>query len=142
MTPDGRQKLRVLLTRHESYRQFPYVDITGHITVGIGRNLSDRGISTTEAFELLDDDIIYFSDKLNHVLPWFSKLNEPRQIALIDMCFNLGVQGMLNFHEMIIALQNGDFDKASDEMLNSKWAAQVGERATCLSSIIKTGSLS
>ena len=55
----------------------------------------------TEAFYLLDDDVIYFSNKLNHYLSFFSELEENRQIALIDMCFNLGVQGLLNFKQML-----------------------------------------
>lgn len=141
MTPEGKQKLKHLLVSHESFRQFPYTDITGHLTVGIGRNLSDRGISTTEAFYLLDDDILYFSSKLAHFLSFFHDLSENRQIALIDMCFNLGVQGFLNFKEMIAALESHDYDRAADEMLNSKWHDQVGERATCLANIIRTGEI-
>lgn len=141
MTPEGKQKLKTLLVTHEKYRQFPYTDVTGHLTVGIGRNLSDRGISTTEAFYLLDDDIIYFTAKLNHFLSCFSDLSENRQIALIDMCFNLGVQGFLNFKEMISALESHDYIRAHDEMLKSKWAEQVGERATTLANIILTGEL-
>jgi lysozyme len=141
MTPEARQKLKGLLTQHESYRQFPYSDTTGHITVGIGRNLTDRGISTTEAFYLLDDDITYFFNKLNHFLPWFIKLNENRQIALVDMCFNVGVQGFLNFRKMLLALEGGDYALAADEMLDSEWRQQVGERATRLANIIRTGEL-
>ncbi len=141
MTPEARQKLKALLVQHESYRQFPYTDTTGHLTVGIGRNLSDRGISTTEAFYLLDDDILYFTAKLQHFLPFYFQLNEARQIALCDMCFNLGVQGLLNFKNMILALESHDYERAAQEMLNSKWAEQVGERATTLANIIKTGEL-
>lgn len=141
MTPEGKQKLKHLLISHENYKQFPYTDTTGHLTVGIGRNLSDRGISTTEAFYLLDDDILYFSSKLAHYLPFFIELSENRQIALIDMCFNLGVQGFLNFKNMIAALASHDYDRAANEMLNSKWAEQVGDRATCLANIIRTGEI-
>jgi lysozyme len=141
MTPEIRQKLKNLLVQHESYRQFPYSDTTGHLTIGIGRNLTDRGVSTTEAFALLDEDIVYFTSKLNHYLPFFADLSENRQIALVDMCFNLGVQGFLAFEEMIAALKAGDYEKAADEMLNSKWSEQVGERATCLAAIIRTGNI-
>jgi lysozyme len=141
MTPEGKQKLKNLLVQHESYRQFPYTDTTGHLTIGIGRNLSSNGISITEALYLLDDDVIYFMGKLSHFLPFFSKLDECRQIALIDMCFNLGIQGFLNFKEMISALQTGKYNDAADAMLESLWAKQVGERATCLSNIIRTGTI-
>lgn len=141
MTPEGKQKLKALLVQHESYKQFVYTDSTGHLTVGIGRNLSDRGVSTTEAFYLLDDDILYFTGKLNHFLPFFTKLSESRQIALVDMCFNLGIQGLLNFGKMISALEHGDYEDAAREMLDSKWAQQVGERATTLANIMRTGEL-
>lgn len=141
MTPEGKLKIKNLLVQHESFRQFPYADVTGHLTIGIGRNLDDRGISTTEAFYLLDDDIMYFSTKLAHFLQCFTQLDENRQIALIDMAFNLGIQGILNFKEMISALDSHDYERASEEIINSKWYKQVGERATCISNIIKTGNI-
>lgn len=141
MTPEGKQKLKQLLVSHEKYMQFPYVDTTGHLTVGFGRNLSDRGISATEALYLLDEDIIYFTGKLTHFLKFFPQLDENRQIALIDMCFNVGVQGFLNFTHMILALEAHDYQRAAKEMLESKWAEQVHERANCLANIIRTGEI-
>lgn len=141
MTPEARQKLKGLLIQHESYKQFPYTDLTGHLTIGIGRNLTDRGISNTEAYYLLDEDITYFSNKLNHFLPFFSKIEENRQIALINMCFNLGIQGFLGFRDMISALEAHDYERAAKEMLDSKWSTQVGERATQLANIIRTNEL-
>ncbi len=141
MTPEARLKLKQLLVQHESYRQFPYADITGHLTVGIGRNLTDRGISTTEAFYLLDDDIMYFSAKLAHFLQCFNQLDENRQIALIDMCFNVGIQGFLGFKKMVAALESHDYERAANEMMDSKWAEQVGDRATTLANIIRTGQI-
>lgn len=141
MTPEGKLKLKQLLVNHESIKNFPYTDSTGHLTIGIGRNLIDRGISTTEAFYLLDDDIAYFTDKLNHYLNFFYKLDENRQIALIDMCFNIGIQGFLNFTQMILALEAGDYSRSADEMLNSKWAEQTGHRAITLANIVRTGNI-
>lgn len=141
MTPEAKMRLRNLLTSHESFRQFPYTDVTGHLTIGIGRNLTDRGISTNEALMLLDDDISYFANKLSHYLTCFPGLDSNRQIALVDMCFNLGIHGFLGFDGMIQALENRDYKRAHDEMLDSKWAQQVGERATQLANIILTGEL-
>lgn len=141
MTPEGTQQLKGLLVKHESYRQFPYVDTTGHLTCGIGRNLSDRGVSTTEALYLLDSDIVYFCSRLRHFLGFFSGLNENRQIALVDMCFNVGVQGLLNFKDMISALEAHDYPRAAEAMLDSQWARQVWERASCLADIIRTGEI-
>lgn len=141
MTPEAKQKLKGLLVEHEKYRQFAYTDSTGHLTIGIGRNLTDRGINPTEAYYLLDDDIFYFNNKLNHYLPFFSELDENRQIVLIDMCFNLGVQGLLAFKQMVSALESHDYERAAREMMESKWAEQVGERATQLAAIMRTNQL-
>lgn len=141
MTPESRQKLKQLLVIHESYRQFPYSDTTDRLTIGIGRNLTDRGISIPESYYLMDEDINYFQIRLDLYLNFFKDLDENRQIALIDMCFNLGVQGFLNFKNMILALEAKDYERAAQEMLNSKWAEQVGERAIKLADIVKTGEI-
>lgn len=141
MTPEARQKLRGLLLKHEGCKNFPYTDTTGNLSIGVGRCLTTRGISTTEALTLLDDDIMYFAAKLSHLLPFFDTLHENRQIALVDMCFNLGINGFLQFQDMLNALNRGDNLAASQAMIDSKWAHQVGQRALDLSYIIKTGEL-
>lgn len=141
MTPDVRAKIRSLLLAEESYRQFPYVDTTSHLTIGIGRNLTSRGISMPEALFLLENDISYFTDKLREYIREFDSLDENRQCVLISMCFNLGVQGFLNFTKMIAAIDDGNFDLAASEMLQSTWASQVPGRVHALSSIIRTGNM-
>jgi lysozyme len=141
MNPESRHKLRGLLLQDESFKQFPYTDTTGHLTIGIGRNLSTRGISENEAFTLLDDDIIYFGSKLSNLLPFYDSLDEIRQIALINMCFNLGVNGFLEFKNFIGYVEEKDWQKASVELLNSKAAHQCPDRYQRLSVIIKTGVL-
>jgi len=141
MTPEAKQKLRRLLVKHEGCKNFPYTDTTGNLSIGVGRNLTTRGISEVEAFYLLEDDIAYFSSKLAHFLPCFLTLDENRQIVLVDMCFNLGLQGLLNFREMISALDAGNYALAADAMLDSLWALQVKERATSLANILRTGEL-
>lgn len=141
MSPDARQKLKGLLLKHESFRQFPYTDSTGHLTVGIGRNLSTRGVSQNEAFQLLDDDVMYFSSKLSSIVPTFDKLDDNRKIVLIDMCFNLGVNGFLGFGNMLECLENNEYDKAANEILNSKAASQCPNRYEELAYIMRTGEL-
>ena len=133
--------LRNLIVAQEGFSQFPYLDTDGVMTIGYGRNLVDRGISAPEALYLLDQDIFYFQQKLRDNLECFDDLNEARQIALISMCFNLGVNGFLKFDKMIRALDRGRYDVAASEMLESKWAAQVGKRATDLARIIESGEL-
>lgn len=141
MTPEAKAKLKEMLFRDESYKQFPYIDTTGHLTIGIGRNLVTRGISTNEALYLLDDDIIYFVSKLSYLIPFFSSLSENRQIVCINLCFNLGVNGFLEFRKMLAAIEKGDFDEASREILNSKAAIQLPERYSRLAFMMKTGEI-
>ena len=140
MTPESKKKLKELLVSHESYKQFPYVDTTGHITIGIGRNLTERGVSHNEAYTLLDDDILYFTDKLSQ-LDWFVNLDEIRQLVLVDMCFNLGLNNLLNFKEMIKYLKVKNYEGAAQEMIHSKWAEQVKDRAVQLADIMEIGNL-
>lgn len=141
MTPDIRNKLKNLLTLHEGFRQFPYSDNSGHVTIGIGRNLSNRGISASEALSLLDDDILYFTSKLSHILPFFNDLDGNRQIVLVNMCFNLGINGFLEFSEMLEAVKLKEWERASEEILNSKAATQNMNRYEQLAYIMKTGEL-
>lgn len=138
MTPDIKQKLKRMLINDESYRQYPYKDTTNHTTIGIGRNLDERGISLDEALSLLDDDIIYFSTKLDHLLPFFSGLSDNRKVVLINMCFNVGLHGLLCFVCMLDALKDRDFGRAADEILASKAHEQCPERYQRLANIMRT----
>ncbi len=141
MTPESRHKLRNLLIDHESYRQFPYMDTTGHLSIGIGRNITDRGISQSEALILLDDDIQYFSSKLSRLFHWFDGLDDNRKICLVDLIFNLGVNGFCGFTRMLAAIENDDFETCSEEILSSKAALQCPERYQQLAHIMRTGEL-
>lgn len=141
MNQDTKIKLKSLLVQHESCKLHPYTDTTGHLTIGVGRNLTDRGISKAEALYLLDDDIDYFSNKLSSTLKFFDQMDEARKIALIDMCFNLGFNGLMGFTHMMFALELGDYERAADEMLNSEWHNQVKGRAETLAKIMRSGEL-
>ena|SRR5260221_12307796 len=141
MNPEARIALKKLLCQEEGYRQFPYKDTTGHLTIGYGRNLEARGIFPSEAIQMLENDIEYFESKIRKSLPCYASLDSVRQAVLVDMCFNLGVNGLLSFNKLINALNHNDYDSASDEMLNSLWAKQVGQRAIDLSQAMKSGKL-
>jgi lysozyme len=141
MTPEAKQKLKNLLIKHEELKQFPYVDTTGHLTIGIGRNLTTRGISVNESLYLCDDDIIYFTDKLSQYVTFFNDLSDNRKICLVDMCFNLGVQGLLGFRKMFDALEKQDYETAANEILFSKAAEQCPARYSQLANIMRTDEL-
>ncbi len=128
------------LKRDEAFRSKPYDDKTGRelkpgdtlvgqLTVGWGRNLSDSGITETEAAILLEHDIRRSLADLDRALPWWRTLSGPQQRGLINMSFNLGLTRLLGFKRMLAALQAGNGKLASEEALSSKWAAQVGARA-------------
>ena len=77
--------------------------------------------------------------KLDEKLDWWRELDAARQRALISMGFNLGIYGLLKFEKTLNALKNKRWVEASDEMMDSKWASQVGRRAEMLSQIMLTG---
>ena len=131
--------LKEQLIRDEGTRLKPYMDTTGHVTIGFGRNLTDVGISLAEAEYLLDHDIARASADVQAALPWTTTLDEVRRAALINMAFNLGIHGLLGFHKMLAACQTGDWATAALEALNSEWARQVGPRAYRLSRQVETG---
>lgn len=133
-------KLRHLLVEHEGYENFPYVDTVGKITIGIGYNLSDRGMSDTWINNQFEEDTSYFYNQMNDDFPWFKRLNDARQIALIDMCF-MGYRKFKTFKKMLDAFANEDYLLASKEALDSKWAEQVKGRANQIAHIILSGKL-
>lgn len=127
------------LIRDEGLRLKPYKDTVGKTTIGVGRNLDDVGISRDEAIHLLDNDIERASAWLRTNLPWTLYLDEVRNAALVNMCFNLGPGNLQGFVHFLAKLQAQDWSGASAEMLNSQWAKQVGPRADRLAKQIETG---
>jgi lysozyme len=120
--------LLVLVKRHEGFRARPYHDSRGYITVGYGFCLDTWPLSEAEAEVILEmrlRDVIYELSEQ----PWWETLSDRQQRALVDMSYNLGIAGVLRFHEMIAAIEAGDWDRAAAAMLNSTWARQVGSRA-------------
>lgn len=133
------EKMKQQLIDHEGLRLRPYFCPGGHLTIGVGRNLQQQGISEEEAIMLLENDIRSCIGGVRNLFPDFDDLNEVRQRVLIDMRFNLGQGGLTNFHKMNEAIFAGDFSSAAAEMLNSQWAQQVGQRATRLAEMMRTG---
>lgn len=133
------EKLVKLLITHEGLRLKPYRDTVGKLTIGVGRNLDDVGITEEEALYLLKNDIRRTIKFLSAVLPFWDRLSETRKIVLIDMCFNLGAKKFMSFKKMRKALEEGDYRLAAKEMLDSKWARQVKGRAQTLARMMREG---
>jgi lysozyme len=135
----NRTRLVAQLRRHEGVKLTPYRCPAGKLTIGVGRNLDDVGITEDEALVLLDNDVTRLFQECQRHLPTFGSLCEARQHVLMDMSFNLGVAGLLEFRKMLAAVEAADFDRAAAEMLDSRWARQVGERAVTLAKMMREG---
>ncbi len=134
-----RQAMVRQLRLHEGERLKPYRCTAGKLTIGVGRNLEDRGITRDESAMLLSNDIGAMETELLRALPWVTQLNEVRQRVLVDMAFNMGVLGLLNFKRTLATIQAGNYQQAATMMLDSKWAKQVGQRAERLARMMATG---
>jgi lysozyme len=137
-----REALTAQLIRHEGCILHAYKDSLGYMTIGIGRLIDARkggGISQAEADDLLSHDIDRVTHDLVGRFPWFPALDPVRQAVLANMAFNLGVAGLAGFVQMLSNVAAGDYLKASAAMMQSKWATQVGARATELASQMQYG---
>lgn len=132
------QELIESLKESEGVRFKPYRDTVGKLTIGVGRNLDDLGISDDEVNYLLNNDIERVLDQCNSLVYW-SALNDERKAVVAEMVFNLGLVGVKKFKNMSAALEAGNFDQAAVEMMDSKWAAQVGNRAVRLANRMRLG---
>jgi lysozyme len=135
----NKDQLRTELTRDEAEKLMPYTDTVGKLTIGVGRNLSDRGISHDESQYLLSNDIRLVESDLNQNLPWWINLTDARQRVLANMCFNLGINRLLGFKNTLEFIRTEQWGKAADGMLQSTWAKQVGQRAVRLSEMMRNG---
>ncbi len=127
------------LKKHEGLRLKPYQCTANKTTIGYGRNLESKGITEVEANFMLAEDVSFFSEELSKKLYYFDNLNDARQAVLINMAFNLGVEGLMKFKMTLSYISSQYYEQASVEMMDSKWAVQVGNRAYELSEQMKTG---
>ena len=116
-----------------------YVDSVGKHSIGIGRNLSDRGIRPDEMELMFRNDVKEAKSELLRNHPWVIGLDEPRREVLINMVFNMGITTFNKFVNTLANVKKGNYTKAAVEMLDSKWARQVGPRATRLAKQMETG---
>ncbi len=125
MTPSGIARLQA----EEGFRSIPYQDTTGHWTVGFGTNLS-AGITRSMASAWMLETLAKNRAELEK-LPWFSALAPSAQDVIEDMNYNLGLDSLLQFHDMIAALSQTqpDYARAADAMRESLWMRQVPNRA-------------
>jgi lysozyme len=124
-------KLEKYIADNEGLRLKPYRCSEEKLTIGYGRNLDSTGISEKEALFMLQADIekaavtLYGIFTFDEIESWHYEVH----IALTDMVFNLGGRGFKRFKKMIKAIKSNDFKSAAREMLDSRYAKQVPNRA-------------
>lgn len=126
----------------ENGRHVAYEDHLGYLTIGIGRLIDRRkggGISDDEAEMLLANDIHTVQFALQSRIPWMGTLGSARKAALINMAFQLGVGGLMQFKKSLAHMEAGNYAWAATEFLNSRWAKQTPERAKRVTRQIETG---
>ena len=101
--------------------------------------MDDKGLSKAEISILLSNDINACEADLDREMPWWRRLTDNRQRVMLNMCFNLGITRLKGFKNMLRDVQNGLYDQAAVEMLDSLWARQVGGRAVRLAKMMKNG---
>ena len=126
MTPD---KIKEMLVRHEGLVCHLYKCTADKNTIGVGRNLDVNGISEDEALYMLDNDIKRVQEELTKNWGCWRTLPEKARMVCIDMTFNLGIQGFMRFKRTRELMELGMFLKASEEVLNSKYAVQLPIRS-------------
>jgi len=135
-------KLRKELIRDEGDIPHAYQDSLGYWTIGIGHLIDKRkggGLSEAARKFIFEEDLREKEADLDKALPWWRELSDARQRVLVNMCFNLGIGGLLGFKNTLAYIKAGDYEAAAKGMLNSKWATQVGDRAVRLSEMMRKG---
>lgn len=145
------------LERDEGYRATPYLDTQGIYTIGIGRNLEacpltgaewkallDAGqiaVSVTKlgAERLLSNGIAIAQSQCAQAFSWWPQLDDVRRDVLTNMAFNLGMQRLVGFRNMLAAIKAGNYEIAAEELMDSRYATQVGARAQRLATMLRTG---
>ena len=126
------------LTRDEGKRNFPYVDTVGKSTIGVGHCLTDLGLSDAAIAFILAEDIARVQSQLAPY-DWYQGLDEIRQGAVTNICFNVGIGSLLHFPTALHCLSVKDYAGAAAAFLDSTWAKQVGDRAFRLARQIELG---
>jgi lysozyme len=125
------------LQRDEGLRLKLFRDPRGNWLIGYGRNLKSRGISGDEAMLLLQNDILACQGDLDKHLAWWRQLSDLRQMAMLSLCYNLGIYGLTEFKGALKSMQRGNFKEAARQFMASQWARQVGQRARRITHIIE-----
>jgi len=131
--------LRESLIDHEGYETHPYTDTAGKITIGVGHNLTDNGLPDHIIDLLLDWDIDQARRELDRIHPQWREYTPNRKDALVELVFNMGAPKLLTFKKMWAAIEAEDWAEAAVQLLDSRYAQQVGMRAHVIADQLEDG---
>jgi lysozyme len=127
----------------EGVRSCVYLDSLGLSTIGVGRLVDSRkpgaGLRPDEITYLLNNDIDDRIEQLTRRLPWFQDLDDARRGVILNMSFQLGVDGLLGFKNTLALIKDRKYENAAHAMMQSKWATQTPERAARMADQMRTG---
>lgn len=136
-----RNRLMAQLNIDEGRRNKLYKDTANppRWTIGVGRNIEDRGLRESEIDLMLSNDIDEAASIARSLVPQFDKFDEVRQEVLVNMAFNMGWTRLAGFKRFFAALSDYNYQEAATQMVDSAWYRQVGARAQRLVYAMQTG---
>ena len=125
------------LKRHEGYSRIVYKDSLGIDTIGYGFAIKDLTLDEDICDMILERKLKILKSRVKTKFGWYKYMPPAIKNVVMEMCYQMGVYGFSCFKKTISYLQNKEWDKASVEMLDSRWATQTPRRANELSKIVK-----
>jgi|TARA_R100001463_G_scaffold115866_1_gene171101 lysozyme len=126
------------IKHHEGFVEHVYDDSLGIPTIGYGFAIKDLVLQEDLCDEILLRKLRILGRSVMSKFPFFDSLPSDCKTVLMEMCYQLGVTGVSKFKKALKAMEDGDWEKAADEMLDSKWAKQTPNRAKEMSDIIRS----
>lgn len=123
------QSIKDYIMSNEGVRKYPYRCSAGKLTIGIGRNLEDKGLSDSEVMYLFDNDLQDTQDSAESIFEDFSQYTLEEQTVILDMLFNLGITRFKTFKKFIRAIKERDLKEAARQIEQSAYFHQVPNRA-------------
>ena len=135
MTDEGKEQLE----KDEGRRAKVYLDSKGIATIGVGRNLRDKGLANDEINFLFSNDIRDTEQFLWETFSGWNSFTPHRQDALVNLCFNTGNAGFLKFKKMVAAIKAGNWETASAECKDSEVYKERPDRIGRIADALKEG---
>ncbi len=135
----NKQNISSLIANDEGFSDKLYTDTKGFLTIGYGFNLITGSIPISVAMHWLDVLLNGINHQLEEDISFWNDLNDARKYVLINMAYQMGIGGLLGFHDMLKALGLKDYNGAAIAMKNSVWYREFTARALRLIKIMQSG---